>query len=330
MKKSLLLALSIYTCCTILIGCVAFRLSRGIQDYEFWFTHDSDSPCNGSIKVTFLGVTTLLVDDGETQILVDCYFSRHPLWKVATGKLKTNQKKVEDAVSKFGIDRLGAIFVSHSHFDHAIDVAYVAQKTGAMLHGSPSTLNIGRGGGLSEEQIIPFDAEKEVTIGAFTIIAIPSKHSPLRVLGNNIGKTIDQPLCQPERATKYVEGETYDFLIKHRENSIYIITSANFIEGMRDKYRADVVFLSIGYIARHGFEFIDPYWENSVEMLKPSLIIPIHWENFFTPLTNNMQLFSPIIDKTEKSFDFVIEKCIEENIDLKILQGGSSIVLFEK
>jgi L-ascorbate metabolism protein UlaG (beta-lactamase superfamily) len=99
---------------------------------------------------------------------------------------------------------------------------------------------------------------------------------------------------------------------------------------MRDKYKADVVFLSIGNIAHQSIAFKNALWENSIEKLKPGLVIPIHWDNFFTPLTSSLEMFSRIIDNTGKSFDFMIEKSRKQNLDLKILQGGKSIVLFKK
>lgn len=307
-----------------------FRHSRGLQDYESRLTEDSDNPAKGSVKVTFLGVTSLLLDDGVTQILTDGFFSRHGLWKVITSQMHTDRKKVDNAISKYKINRVKAIFVSHSHYDHAFDVAYVTQRTGAVLFGSPSTLNIARGGGLGEEQMATLEPGREVHIGAFSITAISARHSPPSFFNKNIGHTIDRPLNQPARVFKYVEGGSYDFLIKHAGKSIYIIPSANYVEGMRDKYKADVVFLSIGNIAHQSIAFKNALWENSIEKLKPGLVIPIHWDNFFTPLTSSLEMFSPIIDNTGKSFDFMIEKSRKQNLDLKILQGGKSIVLFKK
>jgi L-ascorbate metabolism protein UlaG (beta-lactamase superfamily) len=329
MKKASLLLWAALTGSVLLMGCAMFKHSKGLQFYEPWFTHDSEDPANGSVKVTFLGVATLLIDDGDTQILIDGFFSRQSLWKVVTSQLYTNRKKVDDAISKYGMDRVKAIFVSHSHYDHAFDAPYVAQKTGATLHGSPSTLNIGRGGGLGDEQMTAFQPGIEVQTGAFSITAIPAKHSPPTFFNNNIGQTIDRPLSQPARVIKYVEGDSYDFLIKHAGKSIYILPSANYVEGLRDQYKADVVFLSIGNIARQSMAFKNALWENSIEKLKPSLVIPIHWDNFFTPLSGNLKMFPPVIDQTEKSFDFIIEKCREQNLGMKILQGGHSVVLFK-
>ena len=41
------------------------------------------------------------------------------------------------------LDRLKAIFVSHTHYDHVLDAAYIAQKTGADIYGTVSARNVG-------------------------------------------------------------------------------------------------------------------------------------------------------------------------------------------
>ena len=33
-------------------------------------------PTDGGLSITWLGVTTVLIDDGETQVLIDGFFSR--------------------------------------------------------------------------------------------------------------------------------------------------------------------------------------------------------------------------------------------------------------
>ena len=87
-------------------------------------------------------------------------------------------------------NRVHGIFVTHSHYDHALDVAYIAQKTGAPLFGSSSTLNLGRGTCIPDEHRNCFDngpcipEEKfnrfvrgeGMKIGAFEVVPVPSKH----------------------------------------------------------------------------------------------------------------------------------------------------------
>jgi L-ascorbate metabolism protein UlaG (beta-lactamase superfamily) len=105
---------------------------------------------NGRLKVTFFGTSTLLFDDGVSQIIVDGFFSRPKTGKVAFGKIRSNEKVIRAMIAKYQLHRLKAIFVCHSHYDHALDAPLLSQLTGAKLYGSYSTLNLGKGENLSE------------------------------------------------------------------------------------------------------------------------------------------------------------------------------------
>src|SRR5262245_60869304 len=54
-------------------------------------THIEREPHPGEVKVTFLGTTTLLFDDGETQLMIDGFFSRPPMAKVALSPIETDR-----------------------------------------------------------------------------------------------------------------------------------------------------------------------------------------------------------------------------------------------
>ncbi len=91
---------------------------------------------NGRLKVTFFGTSTLLFDDGVSQIMVDGFFSRPKTGKVAFGKIRSNEKVIRAMIAKYQLHRLKAIFVCHSHYDHALDAPLLSQLTGAKLYGS--------------------------------------------------------------------------------------------------------------------------------------------------------------------------------------------------
>ena len=146
----------------IVSGCVFvqqhyFAPCVNIDDYKKYYEDDTSPPENGALRVTFFGTTTLLIDDGKTQLMTDGFMTRPSLWKVVTSKISTDQKLLDSLISRFDIHRLKAIFAAHSHYDHASDIAYVAKKTGAHVYGSSSTLNIGRGGGLGEPQLTEYE-----------------------------------------------------------------------------------------------------------------------------------------------------------------------------
>ncbi len=71
--------------------------------------------------------------------------------------VSTDPDAVDTALDKVGADRVRAIFISHSHHDHALDVTYIANRTEATIYGSPSTLNIARGGNVPEDRLALLD-----------------------------------------------------------------------------------------------------------------------------------------------------------------------------
>ena len=69
MKKVIKIILSAFA--VILVGVVIFfyiqtRPSGDINEYKAYYHDDTGKSANGGVKVTFLGTSTLLVDEGET------------------------------------------------------------------------------------------------------------------------------------------------------------------------------------------------------------------------------------------------------------------------
>jgi L-ascorbate metabolism protein UlaG (beta-lactamase superfamily) len=329
-NRGIAIALKLLT--IVFIICLTFlnpsaSLASGTLDrYSSYYLSQSDEePKNGSIKVTFLGTTMLLFDDGETKVLLDGFITRLPLENLSA--LQTDKALVDSVLSRIGVDRLDALFAAHSHFDHALDVAYIAQQTGAQLYGSESTLNIGRGGDLPESQMTLYEVGKPVSIGQFNITVLPSKHSPpVAGINDNLGVVIDKPLRQPANFYAYSEGGSFDFLIQHGDRAILVKPAANYIEGAWDDLRANVLFLSTGTLGDQDPAFREAFYEQTVAQVKPQLVIPVHWDNFLLPLSESLV---PLTDKDlTTSFDFLIERLSTDRIQFGIVQGYQNVMLF--
>jgi L-ascorbate metabolism protein UlaG (beta-lactamase superfamily) len=282
---------------------------------------------DGAVRVTFIGTTTLLFDDGDTQLMIDGFFTR-PTLEQFKGKIETDTKVVDAALRRANVNRLKALFVTHSHEDHSLDSAYVVKKTGAMLYGSGSTLNIARGVGLPEKRMSLYWPGKELTYGKFKITVLNSKHSPASADNDDIGHIITQPLPQPALGPKYVEGGSYDFLIKYGNGVIYVKPSANYIEGAMDDIRADVLFLSTATLGVQKPDYQNTYYAQTVSKAKPNLVIPVHWDNFLSPLSEPIDLLGPPLDDGTAGFNFVIGRLEEDNIRFGILMPFQSTILF--
>lgn len=302
------------------------RPNADIDNYQSYYHHDSSHPHDGAVNITFLGTTSLLFDDGETQLMIDGFISRPPLWKVIANKLATDKPAVDAMLNRLQVNRLQGLFASHSHYDHALDIAYIAQRTGAKLYGSLSTLNIARGAGLTAEQLQLYEPNKVLHIGQFSIMVLPSKHTPTVVgINDDLGELINAPLQQPARIGAYKEGGSYDFLIQHGRVSFFIKPDTNFVVGALDHIRADVLLLGTAMLGKQQPEFQQQFYDETVGKIHPQLVIPIHWDNFFLPLSEHLVALPWVADNLKQSFDFLIFRTKTDKIRFRILQGYQSL-----
>lgn len=234
-----------------------------------------------AFSVTFLGVATLLVTDGTTSLLTDGFFSRPSLAKVALRPLRPDDARIDAALNRAGVDRLAAVLPVHSHFDHAMDSAVVAERTGAQLVGGSSTANIGRGHGLPESRITVATPGEPMTYGDFEVTLVESHHCP----PDRYPGTIDAPVRPPARAAAYKCGEAWSTLVRHRSGrSLLIQGSAGFVPGALLGREADVVYLGVGQLGVQDEDYLRGFWRETVQAVGARRVVLIHWDDFFRPL----------------------------------------------
>ncbi|WNV84668.1 MBL fold metallo-hydrolase [Umezawaea sp. Da 62-37] len=300
--------------------------SGDVSRYAAHLVDDDRDLRAGEVRVTFLGTTTLLVDDGVTQLLFDAFLTDVPLTTALFGDLKTDEGKVDRTLAAVGADRVKAVFVSHSHYDHSLDAAYLTRKTGAVLHGSESTLNVGRGGGVPEERLAPYETGKPLRIGDFTVTVLASKHSPGTVGGD--GTPITGPLAQPAKAGDYLEGGSFDFLVEHGGHSLLVKASAGFLPGGLDGVRADALFCGTAGSFGKDAAFREEFHREVVSTVDPKLFVPLHWNDFFTPVTGDLTANMKAVDDVAAAWDYLIARLEERRARFAVLQGYRAVILF--
>lgn len=315
----------------LLSSCAPSAKMKKYDTYRFE-QHDADSIPVGKLKVTFLGTSSLLINDGESQLLIDGFVTRPGLFKTAFGKIGSDTNKVRAFINEFNVKNLKAIFCAHSHYDHAMDAPYVAMQTDAVMHGSASTLNIGRGAGLGEKQMQLYTPGVPMLFGKFTVTILNSKHTPpFNVLGksnDDLGEQITEPLKQPAKAEAYAEGGAYDILIEHSGHTILIKPSTNWLPGALDSVKADVVFLGVACIGKQDSTFRETYYNETVGKLQPQILVPVHWDNFFKPLNPKLKALPKIVDNGKLGFNYIIARTKADGIQFRLMQGKDSVLLF--
>ncbi len=271
------------------------------------------------MKVTFFGTTTLLFDDGKDQILFDAHITRPSLKKyVLRKKVGTNTALCDNLIKLHKIDRLRAIFISHTHHDHVMDAPYIANKCGAKIYGSDSAKNVALGGNVPPDNIVVFEHGSNFTIGEYKIRILKSLHSKPNIFNNDLGQQITEPLVQPASLRAYKEGGSYDFYIEHREKKLLIRPSCNYIKGQLDGISADVLFLGVAGIAKTDKDFEKAFFCETVEKAKPHLVIPIHWDNFFSPLDRPIKDMPVFLKNPELVFFKTAKYCEAHKINFLI------------
>lgn len=221
-------------------------------------TARSDAP----LSVTWMGVATLLVDDGSSALMTDGYFSRPGLARVAAGKVSPSAERVDGCLARANVSRLTAVIPVHTHIDHAMDSALVADRTGAQLVGGESAANVGRGYGLPEESLVVAVPGEPIQLGAFDVTLVESHHCP----PDRFPGVISAPLTPPVKASAYRCGEAWSTLVHHRPSGrrLLIQDSAGFVSGALAGYRADAAYLSVGQLGLQPPSYLLEYWTETV------------------------------------------------------------------
>lgn len=235
----------------------------------------------GPFGVTFLGVASLLIDDGETALLTDGFFSRPSLPRVMLRKITPDPARIDAVLARAGIARLAAVLPVHTHYDHAMDSAVVAERTGAVLVGGESAAYVGRGHGLPADRIRVVTPGEPQRFGAFTVTLVKSHHCP----PDRSPGEITEPVVPPVKMGAYKCGEAWSILLEHDNGSSALLQgSAGYVEGALAGRRADVAYLGVGQLGVQSEEYIRTYWAETVETVGARRVVLIHWDDFFRPL----------------------------------------------
>ncbi|MBT8107525.1 MAG: MBL fold metallo-hydrolase [Gammaproteobacteria bacterium] len=236
----------------------------------------------GALAVTWLGVATVLFDDGETQILIDGFFSRPSLVdSLSRRPVSSDAATINFAMHEFGMRRLAAIIPLHSHFDHAMDVGAIALRSSASVLGSESTANIARGAGVSEDQIVVVEDGAEYSFGAFRVRLIESRHGPIGWRGSvPLDGAIDAPLQTPAPVQAMRVGKVWSVVVEHPQGTTLVQGSSGFIEGALEGVSADLAMLCTYGLSSLGRNYAEQYWREMVTTTGARAVTPIHFDDF--------------------------------------------------
>ena len=266
------------------------------------------------VQSLFLGASTVIITDGASSILIDGFFSRPSLPKLVWGKVQPDRARIDEVLARAGITSIDLLVVSHSHVDHALDCPIVARATGARLAGSSSTLMVARGLGFDESRFVELDPGVTLTAGDFVVTPIRAVHSN----GDRFPGEIVEPVVPPAKAAAYRTGACFDFHLQHPDASVLVHPTANFIPGALRDHPADVIYLGAGAAGLESEAWRNRYWDETVVATGASVVLPIHWDRFWRPLSAPLSPLPARLDDLDATLATWMARANASRIDLRL------------
>ncbi|MDH4073583.1 MAG: MBL fold metallo-hydrolase, partial [Gammaproteobacteria bacterium] len=313
-----------------LLGWRMWQVRGSVEDFAWQASITARDAGNG-VTVTWLGTTTLLFDDGETQVLIDGAFTRvGALDTLLMRRVSSDVATINYAMATYQMNRLAAIVPVHSHHDHAMDVGHIANRSTAVVLGSESTAMIARGADVPVDQYQVLASGEERKFGDFTIRLIASAHAPVGTGNREIFPgVIEQPLSQPARVSDYRTGVAWSVLLSHPRGTTLVQGSGGFIEGRLEGETVDVVMLGIAGLAGLGEDYTRRFWDETVTATGASRVIAIHHDDFTAPF-GVVRLMPDVIDNVLRTAGW-IDRIIAEQagaVSIELPPFGQPIILY--
>ena len=252
-------------------------------------SREAPAPKLGEVQITYLGTNGYLLRSRDTSIVIDPFFSRIPLSRVALNAPYTpSNALIEEYSQKAQFPtHIDAWLVTHSHFDHLIDVPPLQQQFGGKIITSPTGKFLCQAAApeIAASKIIAALPGNHYRVGKASIHVLPSIHD--RVLGSiPIPGLISEALPTPPiRPRDWKVGTPLAFLIEIAGKKIYI-DSGGLPGHAPSSHKVDLAILGVA-VGDGQRRFTE-----AVQALNPRYTLPSHQDNFFTPLKHGFRFSS--------------------------------------
>lgn len=256
-------------------------------------------PGDRELTLEYTGVGGWLLRYGDSSLMTAPFFSNPGLLEVGFSEIRTDTAVVDRFLPP--VDDLQAILVGHAHYDHLLDVPYVARRKAprATIYGSLTTVNTLRGAeDLDPRRLVDVQDRAgdvqgagewiDLPGGEIRFMALRSGHAPHYLGVTLFAGDYEQPLDQlPDRASGWLEGQSLAYLIDllgpdgevvyriHYQDSA-AAPPEGFPPQLPDRHPVDLLIVCVP-----GAEELEGYPEVLVESLGPSKVLLGHWEDFF-------------------------------------------------
>jgi L-ascorbate metabolism protein UlaG (beta-lactamase superfamily) len=238
---------------------------------------------SGAVSFRWWGTSGWRIDIGDRTVLVDPFLSRYDTGLFRGEFNQDTTITVDTKVIDPLVDRAENIFVTHTHWDHFNDVPYIAERTGARVFGTLTAYHLGLAYGLLGGQLAPVKGGEVLDFDGYTVEVVSSHHSRNGSWSMAFpGVRLSQP-PKPEKISDLPEGDTLAFQLRVAGGpSVFFMGASDLNERNLAGLAPDVAMVASAATTR-----VADYVPRLMAALDyPKVVVPVHWDNFETPLTN--------------------------------------------
>jgi L-ascorbate metabolism protein UlaG (beta-lactamase superfamily) len=241
------------------------------------------------LSVQWLGVSGYRLGFEDHSLYVDPYVSRAPLRSLLLRRPAQPDPAAHERFLPAPEGEVVGVLVGHTHFDHAVDAPAVAKRLGCHAYGSASLAALMRLHGLGE-LAVEVEPYRTYDLGPFEVSFTPSAHSKL-LLG--LAVPFDGELTCDHldglAPSAYRCGQVWGIHIAVAGITLYHQGSADLVDDAIRHRGIDVFLAGVA-----GRSFTERYWSRILPKLDPRVVIPTHYDDFFRPLGEDMDLVANV------------------------------------
>lgn len=219
-----------------------------------------------SFLFRWLGAAGLEFIYNDFSLLIDPYLSRISLFQCLFGRIRPAEQKIFSRITA-----ANAILVTHSHFDHLMDVPAIAKKFNCPVYGSPNTCSLLKRCNVPRSQIYQVAAAEEFVIGPFNVTVMKSSHPFAPLFKSTMLSATAEP---PRHAKDFGIDSQFSYRISVGPRTCLTDPGKEVSKGA-----IDILFINTlqgSRAVRHILKTLDP-----------GVVIPIHWDNYFRPVSGS-------------------------------------------
>ncbi|RLP88603.1 MBL fold metallo-hydrolase [Micromonospora sp. BL4] len=237
----------------------------------------------GAVSFRWWGTAGWRVDIRDRTVLVDPYLSRIDTGLFTGPFNPAAGLTVRTDVIDPRVDRAATVLVTHTHWDHFMDVPYIAGRTGARVFGTLTAYHLGLAYGMPSTQLSPVKGGEVLDFGDHTIEVVGSLHSRNPSYSVAFPGVRVSPPPRPATIADLPEGDTLGYLLRVDGGpSVYFTGASDVAERNLTGLAPDVAMVAMQSATTTG-----DYLPRLLAGLDyPKVVVPVHWDNFETELRN--------------------------------------------